>query len=80
MKLTPFVPLLHTHKYGTEVTAQSHSHCWYLLLPSSFNQILTELKSNLARNSTWILLTIIDKANDDAMEGVIGLLEHRRRT
>ena len=36
----------HTHRYGAQVTAQSHSHCWYPFSPSSFNQILTDLKSS----------------------------------
>ena len=75
VKLTPFVPSLHAREYAAQVTAHPDLHQWYPFSLTSLDEILTEVELRARRTPTNILFAIIDKARDNALAGVIALLD-----
>ncbi|KAH9954578.1 acyl-CoA N-acyltransferase [Russula dissimulans] len=59
IKVTPFIPALHAKEYAEQTAAH----------PSSI-----EVELRVRRDPTWILFAIIDKAREDKLAGLIGLM------
>ena len=74
VKVTPFIPSLHTQEYAEQTAPRPELHRWYPIDVSSLDKILTEVELRVRRDPTWILFAIIDKAREGKFAGLIGLI------
>ncbi|KAH9953409.1 acyl-CoA N-acyltransferase [Russula dissimulans] len=57
-----------------KMAAHPELHRWFPLDLASLDKILTEVELRVRRDPTWILFAIIDKAREDELAGLIGLM------